>query len=295
VDSVSVAAVVVTWNSAEVLPGLLGSLPAAMGSIDWRLVVVDNASEDDTLGVVRRLAPAATVVSIDHNAGYAAGVNAGWDAAGATEALLLVNPDVRLAPGSVEELAGALAEPRTGIVVPRILDQNGRLSFTLRREPSVRRLLGEALLGGHRAGRWPSLGETVVDAGSYSRPALADWAGGAAMLVSRPCLETVGRWDESFWLYSEETDFALRARDHGFLLRYVPSAIATHLEGEANTDPRLWATLTVNRVRLFRRRHGRVHSWAFWAVALVSESLRCIGGRQTSRAAVRALLRTMPM
>ncbi|MCZ7627704.1 MAG: glycosyltransferase [Microthrixaceae bacterium] len=65
----------------------------------------------------------------------------------------------------------------------------------------------------------------------YARERDADWATGAAMLISAECLAAVGPWDESFFLYSEETDYCLRARDRGFKLRYSPKATATHIGG----------------------------------------------------------------
>ncbi len=111
------------------------------------------------------------------------------------------------------------------------------------------------------------------------------------MLVSRRCLEQVGPWDETFFLYSEETEFALRARDAGFALRYVPDAVATHLGGERHTSSQLWALLTVNRVRLYARRHGPIRTAAFWSAVTLNEALRALAGRGVHRAALRALLR----
>jgi GT2 family glycosyltransferase len=290
-DHPALTVAVVTYNSAAHLPGLLASLGGGLdGVADWRLVVADNASTDATVDLVRHLAPDATVVAMGRNAGYAAGVNAAAAAAPPERALLILNPDIRLAEGSVAALLTALNAPATGITVPRLTDVQGHPARSLRREPSVRRALGEALLGGVRAGRLPAFGEVVTDERRYRHPGTADWASGAVMLVSRECLDVVGPWDESFFLYSEETDFALRARDAGFALRYTPHAAAVHAGGEAHTSPRLWSILALNRVRLFRRRHGRVHAAAFWAAVTLNEGLRALGGGTTHRAALRALL-----
>jgi len=286
----SVVAVVVTWNSAGVVSELLASLPAAMGATTWRLVVVDNESSDDTVDVVRHAAPGATVIELGRNAGYAAGINAGWAAAPDAAAMLVLNPDIRLGPGAVEALVGGLKVSHVGITVPRITNSDGTLSFSLRRRPTVARALGEAVVGGLRAGRHPAWGEMIVDPGVYESAGAVDWASGAVMLLSRPCMERVGPWDESLWLYSEETDFALRARKAGFALWFVPDAGAVHLGGGAHVDPHLWATLTVNRVRVFRRDHGPTRTLAFWGALLLNELLRAVAGRPTSRVAVGALL-----
>ena len=184
----SVALVIVTFRSARLLPELFRSLPAAMAGIpDYGVVIVDNASGDDTLAVARELAPAAHVIALESNRGYAAGVNVGVKAAHALDAVLVLNPDIRLCPGSGAALLQRLHQPGVGIAVPRILGEDGELQYSLHRSPSVLRAWGEALLGGKRAGRIPLLGETILDNASYSRPTQAAWASGAAMMISTAC------------------------------------------------------------------------------------------------------------
>lgn len=281
----------VTYNSEAVLPECLATLQVAAAHAGrWHLVVADNASTDGSVALVERLHPTATVVRLPRNLGYAAGVNAAIAAAPGDGPVLVLNPDVRLEPEALVRMLRALARPGTGIVVPRIEDAAGHLQPSLRREPTVLRALGQALLG-ERSGRIPPLGETVTRGGAYRRPVTADWATGAAMLISRPCLEAVGPWDESFFLYSEETDFALRARDAGFALRHVPDAEAVHLGGESESSPRLWSILTVNRVRLYARRHGHGAAVAFAGAVLLGEAIRSLNGDGRHRAALRALLR----
>jgi GT2 family glycosyltransferase/glycosyltransferase involved in cell wall biosynthesis len=289
---VEVTVVVVTHNSASVLPGCLGSLPGAMVGVgNWRLAVVDNDSSDDTLDQARRLAPEATVVEMGRNAGYAAAINEAIDRMPPTDHVLVLNPDVRLEPASVRELVVAATRPGVGITVPRLVDEYGTLQLSLRREPSLPRAVAEAVLGGTRASRFRATGEVVGDIRRYAFDQRVDWATGAAMLVTRQCLDAVGPWDQSFFLYSEETDFALRARDAGFLTWYAPGAGGVHLGGESNTSPPLWATLTVNRVKLYRRRHGRVASALFWLAVTLNEAVRAAAGSRTHRAGLRALLR----
>jgi N-acetylglucosaminyl-diphospho-decaprenol L-rhamnosyltransferase len=281
---------VVTYNSSGVLPGLLDSLPAACDGVAWELVVADNASGDGSLDLVRDRLPGARAIPMGRNAGYAAGVNAAVAVPGDWAALLVLNPDVRLEPGSVARLLAALQVPGTGIAVPRLSGEDGRVAPTLRRGPTLLRAVGEALLGGTRAGRVAALGELVVNPAAYERAGTFDWASGAAMCISRECLEAAGPWDESFLLYSEETEFALRARDAGFALRYEPAALGVHIGGEAHVSPGLWSLLTTNRVRLYARRHGRVAAALFWAAVTVGEGLRALGGRRASRAALAALV-----
>ncbi|WP_327281690.1 MULTISPECIES: glycosyltransferase family 2 protein [unclassified Streptomyces] len=293
-----VAVVVVTWNSARVLPEFLASLPEGMAGLDWRLVVADNDSADDTVGLLRSLAPDATVVQTGRNAGYAAGVNAALEAAatweGGFRAALVCNPDIRMRRGCAALLVDALDVPlaggrRVGISVPLLYEEDGALQHSLRRESRVTRALGEAVIGNRRAGRFPRWSELVTDPEAYGRATVADWATGALMALSRDCLDACGAWDESFFLYSEETEYCLRARDRGFATRLEPAASAVHLGGDSQVSPRLWTLLTLNRVRLYRRRHGAAATAAFRGAVLLRETSRAALGRPASLAAARAL------
>ncbi|MEV4805816.1 glycosyltransferase family 2 protein [Nonomuraea sp. NPDC049421] len=289
-----VAIVIVTYNSAPVLGGCLASLAAgAEGTRLAAVVVADNASKDDSLALAGKAELPVRPVQVGRNAGYAAAINAGIAALDLAEldAVLVLNPDCRLRPGALAALCAALDRPGTGIAVPRLVSTDGVLHHSLRRTPAVRRALAEALIGGRLAARIGTLGEMVTDPARYERPGPADWATGAAMLLSVEMIEQVGPWDESFLLYSEETDYALRAGDAGWTLWYDPEAVAEHIGGEAKTSPMLAALLTVNRVRLFRRRRGRVASACFYLAVLLGEAMRAAAGRRTARASVVALLR----
>jgi len=284
-----IAVVVVTWNSAAQLPDLVASIGPGLQGLQHQLIVVDNDSADDTVARASELAPGCTIVRTGRNAGYSAGINAGMAAADPYDAVLVLNPDIRLTPGCVEVLYRELGG-RVGIAVPLIRHDDGTPAKSLRRTPTVLRALGEAVLG-ERAGRYPSLGETVVDPAAYRRRGVTDWATGAAMLISADCARACGPWDESFFLYSEETDFALRAADHGYAIRFVPDAVATHLGGESKQRPEFWAHTVANRVRLYGMRHRRPAAASFWTASLVGEVIRLPSRPVTRRAAIVKLLR----
>lgn len=287
----SVAIVVVTYNSAELLPAFFESLDAALRGIDrFQIVIADNASADGTLEVARRLRPSATIVSIDSNQGYAAGINAGVLASEPAEAILVLNDDVRLKPGAVSALFDVLDDAAVGVAVPRLFDRNGHLLLSQRREPTIATVFAEALLGGKRAGSIRSMSEVVQDPAAYESQTDITWASGCAWLIANRCWHDVGPWDESFFLYAEDLDYALRARDAGYCMRFTPIAEAVHLVGPSKSDPRLWSMLTWNRYRLFRRRHGRAMSGLFWMGLVINEALRSIAGNSIHRAGFAVLV-----
>ena len=286
----TIAVVVVTYNSASLIEDLVASLAPGLRGLNWHLTVADNASRDGSVEAVRRHAPYAHVVETGRNAGYAAGINAAVAAAKPFDAVLVLNPDIRLAADCVPELLKLLRRRGAGIAVPKIVRANGDFSPSLRREPTILRAFGDAVLGGKRTSRFAMLGESVTDRGRYTDEAVVDWAEGSIMLIDRACWYACGGWDETFFLYSEETDYALRARDLGFPMMYTPHANARHLEGDAATNPPLWALMTLNRVRLYRRRNNAVAAGAFWAMVLLREASRAALGSRPSRLATKALL-----
>src|SRR5262245_59271660 len=116
-----IALVIVTFNSARVIEECLAALPAALRDAGKsRVVVVDNASSDDTLARVAAAMPGAEIVRRSENGGFAAGVNDGFKAAAECD-ILVLNPDIRLAPGSVATLRLAAKTSGAGIVVPKLV------------------------------------------------------------------------------------------------------------------------------------------------------------------------------
>jgi GT2 family glycosyltransferase len=110
-------------------------------------------------------------------------------------------------------------------------------------------------------------------------------------MFSRKCYYAVGGWDESFFLYSEETEFCLGARDLGFRTRYEPSAVAIHLGGESGRSATTHTMQVVNRVRCYRRRHGVIRSSIFMMLVLLREVTWGIRDGERSWTAIRAMLR----
>ena len=286
------AIVIVTYNSAHVLGACLDSLGPALAGRTARVVVVDNASADDTLTVAKNRVPDVEIVARSTNDGFGAGVNAGLAVAEGCDVLVL-NPDIRLHPRSIAVLQDELRARSAGIVVPLLLDAEGRRWDSLRRRPTVLRALGEALLGGTRAGRIPLFGESILDSEAYRRPRPIVWATGAAFLVSADCLAATRRLDERYFLYSEETEYMLRAADHGFELWFEPRAVATHLGGQQLSSSQLSTLSVTNRVRLHRERYGTLAGMAMRLALILNEAPRALFGKSARRrihlASVRSL------
>jgi N-acetylglucosaminyl-diphospho-decaprenol L-rhamnosyltransferase len=280
--SAQVIVVVVTYNSAHVVHDLLDSLPAAFGDISRDVIVVDNASTDSTVAELHGRSDCRVVIA--ENLGYSAGINRGVREGAPAQAILILNPDVRLHPGAVGPMLAALADPKVGIVAPQIRNSDDSLHFSLRREPTPLRAIGLNRTG------LPAFSEYVNDPDVYRSATDVDWALGAVLLMSRECYDGVNGWDESYFLYSEETDLSLRARDLGWLTRYEPGSIATHIGGASGQSPRIHAMQIVNRVRLYRRRNGRWGAYLYFGLTVLSELSWAARGHRDARFAVTCLL-----
>jgi GT2 family glycosyltransferase len=289
VQHVDCVVVSVTYNSADHVATFLDSIPQAANGLSFRCLVVDNASADGTVSLLRQREDVLLVESRE-NLGYSGAINVARAAAGPCSSLLVANPDLVLEPNAIRVLYAAICEPGVGVAVPMLLEDDGSLYLSLRREPSVLRSLGDALFGARLHSRPAWLSETVRDRHAYLRSCDVDWASGAMMLMSRDCVATVGEWDaRTFFLYAEETDFAARARRGGYRIRYVPAARARHERGGSGQSPALGALLAVNRVRYYEKYHPTATAELYRATIALQLLLRCF--RATDRAALRAVCR----
>ncbi len=282
---VDVGIITVTYNSAAHVGEFLSSIDAARGELTVRVIVVDNGSTDGTAGVVEGFAEV-EFHETGHNGGYAAGINHGRALAGPCRAILVANPDLRFGVAAIEHLFTAV-RAHGGVSVPRIEDTDGTRSRSLRREPTVLRRLGDACFGDRLAGRPSWLSITVHDPAVYDAPAIVDWATGAMAMIDATCDRSAGPWDETYFLFSEEVEFAHRVRSIGHAIRYVPDAVVVHEIGGSRGGNSYLGLIHVNELRYYRRRHGRLATAAFAAAQLSGLALR--SHRADHRQAARAL------
>ena len=262
-EAARLAAVIVTYNSASVLPGLLDTLASGLDGVGSpQVIVVDNDSHDQSVDIARHHAIRAKVIQTGRNAGYAGGINAAAATVTPDTDMLILHPDIRLTPGSVKRMYAAFSDPAVGVAVPQMLHCDGQLAKSIRREPSVVSSWSEAVLGGRRASRL-GLGEIVDDDRLYASGGQIEWATGAILLISHQARRAVGGWDESFFLYSEEVDYCQRVRAAGMAIAYVPEAKVLHIGGDYVKSSFLTALLTSNRIAYFRRHHGAIPSFMF--------------------------------
>jgi N-acetylglucosaminyl-diphospho-decaprenol L-rhamnosyltransferase len=231
VDVASLSIVIVTHNSRGEIGACLASVLGRAVPFETDVIVVDNASTDDTVAFVRGSFPSVRVVDLPDNAGFARANNAG--AAQARGAfLLLLNPDTVMDDGAIERLVSALAaHPDAAIAGPRLVDGAGvpELSFGPPLSPWGE-LKQKALLSLYNR-RMGAAVRYVERATRRAGPRA--WVSGACLLIRRADWDAVGGLDERFFMYTEDVDLCASVRARGRLVWFVPDAEVQHLRGRS--------------------------------------------------------------
>ncbi|MHC5797832.1 glycosyltransferase family 2 protein [Lacisediminihabitans sp. FW035] len=285
-EHAEIAIVVVTYNNADHVAGLLESLRVEALQLRVRLIAADNDSADETVSLLSA-EPNVIVVPTGGNLGYAGGVNAASARLGSADAVLVLNPDLSVEPGCLRAMLDRLVASGAGVVVPRLIGADGATSLSLRREPTIVNSLGDALFGAHLPGRPALFSETVLSPASYESAHPVEWSTGAAVLTRRDIADAIGDWDERFFLYSEEVDYLRRARELGASIWFEPAARMRHDEGGSGASVRLETLMAVNRVRYVRKYHSAGYAAAFHATVILHELIRSYS------AAHRQILKTL--
>lgn len=227
------------------------------------IAVLDNGTASLDAAAVAAVAPAATVVAVPENLGFAGGHDLLLDrllAAGATHVLLL-NNDATVAPDAIAELVrAATAEPRVGAVGAKVLSAADPTRLWL----AWGRITWRAALV-ERVGRGQP------DGPAFDGVRAVEWVPGCAMLLTREALAAVGPLDDAFFAYHEDVDWCVRARAAGFRVLFAPAARVIHrgegsLGGRGVANPARY--LSARNTMLFARKHAGVGQWLSLAATI---------------------------
>ena len=226
-----VAIVIVTYNSARDIDRALRSLADPPPATPHEILVVDNASADDTVTRVRASWPGVRLIASPSNLGFAAANNRGIRES-SSELVLLLNPDTSVPRGAIDRLVAHLdARLDVAIVGPRIVDGDGRaeLSFGSMIAP-LTELRQKVLVVGNDRGVRPIV--SMVDR-MTRRTREVDWVSGACLLIRRGDLEAAGLLDERFFLYTEDVDLCASVRRRGRTVLFAADVEIQHRRGRS--------------------------------------------------------------
>lgn len=240
--------IVLTYNQWQNTCACLGSL-YAQPQANFRVLIVDNGSSDETLTALPREFPQAEIITNPANLGYARGNNVGIEFAArqGAEYVAIVNNDVIVAPAWFKTLQdNAEKNPRAALAGPMVYHANEKDVIQ-----SAGGLLSRDLHAFHR-------GMNETDLGQFDGDACVDWLTGCAVLARVSALEKIGLLDPSFFMYGEDVDWGIRAQRAGFQVLFVPRARVWHkgVQREYLPEPYVTYYTARNELRLIRKHRG---------------------------------------
>ena len=244
--------IIVSYNVREDLERCLESLVTHPPAADHEIVVVDNASTDDTVQALRRRWPGVRRIEAGGNLGFSRGNNVGIRQSFG-ELVLLLNGDTLVPPGALDALATVLdARPDVAIAGPRLVDARGQAELSFGRMISPVNELRQKLRTRRSVERLTSVEREV------------DWVSGACLLVRRADAEAVGLLDERYFMYTEDVDFCAAVRARGRKVLFTPRAQIVHLRGRSRRTaaPAAEAAYRRSQIAFYEKHHPR------WAPAL---------------------------
>lgn len=291
-----VSVIIVNWNTKDILRDCLASVYEQAGDIDYEVIVVDNASTDGSVEMVKNDFDKVVLLENAQNKGFAAANNQGMEIAKGRYVLLL-NSDTLVLDGAIAKTVGfADTNPRSGVIGCRVLNLDRTLQPTCFMFPSVLNMFlastylyklfpGSRFFGRERMTWWDRSDVRQVDVVT-----------GCFMLVRREAIDQVGVMDERFFMYAEETDWCYRFKKNGWEVVFTPVGQIIHLGGQS-TAKRPVAMIIQLRlsILMFIKKHSgrlvqllaRLLTALFFAVRVPVWFTRVFRPRQRSEAIIK--------
>lgn len=243
--------IIVNWNTRDLLAQCLKSILAATHQSSLDVWVVDNASRDDSLAMVRTQFPNVHVLANHQNVGFSSANNQAIKTS-ASPYVLFLNSDTMVQPHALKEIVAFMhSTPRAGIVGANVINPDGSPQRCFGKFPT---LLSESIYAWGLDTRLPIERQVVLDGHAVE----TDWVLGAALAARRDALVQVGGFDEAYFMYSEEVDLCYRVKQAGWRNFILPSAHVVHFGGESTRQmpAAMKAELFRSKVRYFRKHRG---------------------------------------
>jgi N-acetylglucosaminyl-diphospho-decaprenol L-rhamnosyltransferase len=285
--------IIVNWNTRDLVIRCLQSIYETVDSLAFEVIVVDNASTDDSIATTRELFPQVQIIENRENVGFARANN---QAAAVSQGryMLLLNSDALLLPHAARKMFDlAEAHPQAGIVGAQLFNPDGSFQASHTPFPNLwQEFLILSGVGRLLFGHWyPSRGPED-DKG----PQIAGYVEGACLFVRRAAFEQVGGLDENYFMYAEEVDWCYTMQKKGWRVWYEPAAQVIHLGCGSSQTRRTQreGDLYQSRVRFFRKHYGntaaqllKLQIYCFTLIkAAVHSPLRLVSGGRRGRQVV---------
>jgi GT2 family glycosyltransferase len=225
-----------SWNTREDLRASLQSLEAVRDEAAFEVIVVDNASRDESPDMVEKDFPWVRLMRMTENLGFTNGHNAALEARCAPHAFLL-NSDAVVHTGALRTILDYHREhPEVGIIGPKLLNPDGTLQYSCRRFPNPVAALFRSTFIGKLFPNNRFTREYLMTDWRHDEVREVDWVSGAAFFVSKELMDRVGLFDPGFFMFCEDVDWCFRTWQAGLKVEYLPQASVTHAIGRSTSQ-----------------------------------------------------------
>jgi len=233
----SIAVCIITCNTRNLLRECLGSV---LSENPDEIIVVDNGSTDGSLEMVKAEFPSVTLVALEKNIGFGAASNRGIQKC-RSEHIYLINADTEPKPGSIQALNQYLEfHPEAAMVGPRMLHSDGTLQTSCFYYPTPLHVF-LYISGSYKLiPRLPILKKHSLQKVASETAIAVPWVHGAALAFRREQIQSLGGFDENFFLYFEEVDLCYRLTLLGHQMHFLPGAEIIHVGGATTVQRRAW-------------------------------------------------------
>ncbi len=250
--------IIVNWNAQDLLEKCLRCVQATTRRVSYEIIVVDNASSDDSAAMVRRDFPDVVLIENRQNVGFAGANNQGMQVAQGRYWLLL-NSDAFVEENTLDAMVAFMdAHPEAGMSACKLLYEDRRLQPSCYAFPTLKTEFYTALQLDKLFPKSPEFGGFLMTFWDFNDVRAVDAVMGAFMLVRREAVAQAGMMDDSYFMYSEEVDWCYRFKKAGWKILYNPAVQAVHLWGGSSKQVRVEMFLQLHRskIEFFRKNYG---------------------------------------
>jgi len=275
---IDVSISIVNFNQCALLERCLQSISEGSEGLNVEVFVVDNASQDGSVEMIRERFPWVNLIVNERNRGYAAANNQAIKLSRGRYVLIL-NNDVFILPGAMQAMVKFMDEHRrVGALGPRVLNPDGTLQRSCSAFPTLWDLLFRALYLDKLSSRNRILGAHLMGYWEHNSLREVDVVSGCCLLIREEAIEQVGLMDERFFFYAEETDWCHRIKRSGWQIYFLPDAEIIHYGGQSTQCHALamHTELFRSRLRYFDKYYGRCGYFAARFLSILQVGLRLL-------------------
>jgi len=270
--------IIVNWNTKQLLHNCLRSIYENAKNIDFEIIVVDNASSDGSVEMVKSEFPYIKLIENQQNLGFATANNQAIRQSCGSY-ILLLNSDTIIIDGAIERTLDFMEKhPESGAVGCRLLNSDRSLQHSCYNFGSLARAIIFNLKLDKTIFHNNENVQTLLKNWTHDEVRVVDYVRGAFLMMSKKALDDVGLLDEKFFMYAEEADICYRLKHAGWKIYFFPGAEVIHLgkQSSKSTEGEREIQQLVSRILFFRKQYGSFYALIYKMLSVILSLLRII-------------------